>query len=305
MKKEFTESGHRRLYGFIDEIWPESSDKYDINWMYLGALIIEERFFEEVTDTILNKRYKCTQKNWRKVDKDSEFFPKNNKKVKFNSCSSKNEYFISKRWLDFFTGKNEISNKVYFKIIGVDMDKIRHENFGKHGEDRNTRIYSRLLRSLLIGSGKLFFGEDLTKIYNTLYHHRGNQQNSKEFEKILRNIGDKNTVIKDIKFYTDDHKEFDFGSEGFKIANMLQFVDIVLGSTSKLFDVRDLHSDKAKLSWKMKNLVEKSMYNYNTDHFNISFFPQNTYKENKKAEFYNKRKIKRHDPKNKSLKDFV
>lgn len=312
------------LLVFTDEVLPESSEEHDLNWTYIGSVIFPKSSFEQITNALLNARYRYPKKKWKYSSKplwkeapENEWFERNNEVVAFSDCNSANKYHVAKRWLKLLETNSLISKEVKIKVSGIDMDKIERSNFGGSDEDLQTRIQGRIFRGHLLGSSSYFYGKNSETVFEEIWHHQGNQE-KEIFPRILK-TKDSENQIGDIGFLPDNHRIHSRNSKEFRMANLIQFVDIITGATSRLFHERDIHKKKHKLAWQFKPFVEKGMSYQPREKRSqsISFFPDQEFQEvnnNQKVvggrsqhvqyEFYNEREIQREEPGNKSLKDF-
>ncbi|UJG40417.1 MAG: DUF3800 domain-containing protein [Candidatus Heimdallarchaeum aukensis] len=311
-------------------------------WMYLGALFVPVTKKQELIDTLLNLR--CIKHhNWHwdtaNCPHKCKYHTSNNAELHFHSIHKRIDKFkIAKKWLSFLVEENNKRDLglIYFYILGLDLTKLNLENFGeKKGVDMN--IYNRFFRTVISGA-KYFFNEYEIIFINKIYHDKGNQEKHRYFPwytPYKLNINDNKLFIldKDIRFVDSNHKNYPdtMGNDFRRESQLIQFIDIILGSVHCLLHATSKHPKKIELAQIMEPLLERLMYkpqNKNSKYHyyrkqQIKFFPKNPINthENKLKQldmqgdlietkilesnnFYTKRKIMLKDPKQQTLDPF-
>lgn len=250
----------KRLFCITDEIWPDTS-KSSSGWLYISSVFIDQEHFEEVVDAILNARYmtgdwkNSTSSTWKNVNENNKWFPKNNEIVKFSEIEgSANKREIAKRWLNALREETVLEH-MKIKVMGVNTNRLSYSKFGKKGDDRENRIYSRLYRAQLLGGTRYFYGKEEVKKEIKIYHDE-RPRNQKDFERILSAFDAKDVIVRDIEYMDDNHRQTDIHSKS--IANLIQFTDLIAGCTSKAFNRESLGPDRKELVQLFSGLVEDS-----------------------------------------------
>ncbi len=314
---------------FSDEIFrPTDFNKKQINILGICCIFIPIKLKDKFIEDLLNKRClkdnkwypefkKCPKHNscnglWHILD-NCEI---HNKNIKTNACVPLKE--ISKRWLRYFIDLNKLDKTIKFNILFIDLNKIDFDKFGSSKFYEN--IYNRFFRPLIEYGLKSFFNNQKISVKN-VYCDKGSMENHKYFsDSNLDNLGKKIKNIvqfknKKIVFIDSDHKKYSANETEYYESNIIQFVDLMIGTISQcIYYLSDNPSKKENASLILplvERLITKPKNHNSSWHYfhkqNISFFPPKI-KEDKfkfiplnstnnssvieKNKFYKKEKIK-------------
>ena len=267
---------------YCDEIIDYDAKDY----LFLGALFIEEGYFNAIINNLENKRCLNPKKGtWKHNFSDCQqkncsetWHNMNNTNIHFKEISLRgSSRAIAINWLNLLN--QELKNKVKFSILVIDLKKLDCERFGFKKTYLN--IYTKFFRTMLNGAIKhLFYNEKVT--VKEIYHHWGSQEKLDYFSK--SNIEQLNIEIKEsvnfsnkeIIFIADDHRKY-FNQKEFELikhAQLIQLIDLILGSFKQLFLNPQGNDEKKEVAENLRPLVISIFKNKNQVKHSISFFPK-------------------------------
>lgn len=239
---------------------------------------------------------------------------------------------ISKRWIKYLIEKNKASKAIRFNILFIELDNMDISQFGTLKVHEN--MYNKFFRTTLNYGLKSFFNNSKIDVVN-VFQDKGSMEKHSYFPSLnLHKLGNEIQRVakfknKEIIFVDSDHKVYAWRkNELYNESNIIQFVDLILGSISQcLFYLSDdsLKKEYASMIYPLvKRLVDKprnsnSSWNY-LNRQNISFFPKSKGEDFKTKcldlngnlidnfirEFHRKKKLEMpfYDPEQKDLSQF-
>lgn len=270
-----------------------NNKKKNINYMGIGSLFVPTEKKDELTKNLSNIRcLNPNNKNWSwdrnncefKESWDEKYHKRNDCEIHYTNLkksadNSKKE--IGKKWIELLLNNNRNDKKlIYFNITYIDLNLLDDSYFGEY--ETNINIYNRFYRSnILLGSQ--FFGNNVS--INKIYHDKSsNKENHSYFprnlSKELRNKKGINFKENEINFIDSNHNNVD--SINKNNSQLIQFIDLILGTVSQVLFQSSEDKMKVNLSNLMYPLVKRiiespwnknSSYNYYNCQ-NISFFPK-------------------------------
>lgn len=195
---------------------------------------------------------------------------------------------ISKRWLELLIEANKNGEElIYFNLLYIDLDMLNIEKFGT--EKIHENIYNRFFRTLINYGVKAFFNEYYKVVVKTVYHDEGSMEHHEYFpflnlDKLSDNIGEKISVENTtIQFLNSDHRHYQStGDDFYKESQLIQFIDLILGSATQNIFYLSNDELKKKMAMIIRPLVSRllndpknknSSYNYYKKQ-KISMFPK-------------------------------
>jgi len=259
---------------FCDEIWDEK-DKKGNSWICFATLFVPVESQQAFGKALLNCRCKefgdyarCQRECTRRKNHDSV--------VTYKNLNAGQKADIAERWINFLYSNNENnSGYIYLKIFGINISYLDSTYFGSCGREVYKNIYSRFFRSCIEGGIKFYFGKKAKVVVNTVYHHKGNQQNYQNFDcaNINELIKSNRITFKNptIIFLDENHRtERKFIFE----KNFIQFTDLILGSVFNAMHLRSNNENKLRISGKLVPLLKKMMEGKYGFRQSISFWPK-------------------------------
>ena len=259
---------------YADEIQVVEDFSTSERWIYMGA--IYEKINDPILEDLINIRYKKDLPDWEK------YFQKNDANIHWHEIKdSLDRKHIVNRWLKYIYDDCLISRKIYFSLLGINIDNLNTEEFD-YNQNFNS-IYNRFFRSMLGFSLKKFFGENVT--VKNIFHEEGQQMYHEYFEwhPIFRLNQDKylNFQCDKIEFLPKSHRDD-------KRSNIIQLCDTLLGIFKDLhlgIDAGSYPKYKKEIldsefvqSFFIKRLIRqpdnlRSRFSYHK-RFNLSLFPK-------------------------------
>lgn len=270
---------------YCDEVFRSKSN----NFMILGALFIKDSDMDRVLDQLENNRCLNTSNHkWnysydmcpKKESCKREWHDNNNTVIHFTEINrSRDRKIIADKWLTAL--KNSLNDKIKFKILVIDLDKLDCGRFGSHKVDLN--IYNKFFRTLLKGGIRyLYYGEHVQ--IKCVYHDKGSQEKHDYFPELnlakleLETSDSLSIQNKNIEFIDDDHRMYlnNGDYESVKHSQFIQLIDIILGSFSQLFSNLSENEGKKEVAENMREIIESIFDREWKYHHSISFFPQHS-----------------------------
>lgn len=259
-------------------------DKRD--YLIMGAVLIEEKDLPQILKELEICRQlnpKCLKWHYRFENcsnsscKES-LHNKNNTTIHFNELrENKERKKIAIKWVDYL--KRDAGKKIKFCLLVIDLKKLECSQFGEEKTDLN--IYNRFFRTLLKGALKhLFYGRHAS--IKQVYHDEGSQQKHEYFPELnlekleIESSSDFLIKNKRIIFVNSDHRDYLKKDELELVdhSQLIQLVDIILGSFSQLFLNTSEMEDKKEVAEHMRNLFNKIMDRTANYSSSVSFFPK-------------------------------
>ena len=274
------------------------SDEFVIRnkYMGIGTLFIPFKDKNILADDLSN--YRCLNKNNSQWNWDKEacindycknnYHDLNNCEIHFSDIvknTSFSKLQISKNWLQYIIDSNlNGRNNIFFNILILELEKLDKTYFGENNNIENS-IYTKFYKSNIIYGCKRFFIRNNIKevAINKIFHDSSTSKETHDY--LSTNVPklnfQKNIYSKtdEIIFLNSNHKKSKYPIE----SQFIQFIDLILGSTSQILFEQSKTKNKIELSNILypliKRLVESpdnvnSMYNYYSSQ-HISFFPKN------------------------------
>lgn len=249
---------------YCDEVVKPSSN----NFIILGALFIRNSDVNKVINQLEDIRC-LSNHNWNyeyklcsKIDMCKEkWHDKNNTKIHFKEIDKHAERkIIAQRWLTTLKN-NLIKNRVKFTILVIDLSKLDCERFGQNKTDLN--IYNKFFRTLLNGGVRYLYHGEHAQI-KCVYHDEGSQEKHKYFPELnlnkleMETSDDLTIAHKKIIFVNDDHRMYlkNGKMDLVKHSQLIQLIDIILGSFSQLFMNLSEKDDKKEVAEIMREVFE-------------------------------------------------
>jgi hypothetical protein len=253
-------------------------------WLYIAILFVPAQYESPLMMDLLNLR--CgnllRQQNWGDCDIPCDYHSRNDTEVHFSEIrdtKSSHKFDIAYRWVDYFMGEVE---KVYFYVLGLDLNKMDHSYFGMSKTEVN--IYNRFFRTAIQYATKSFFNKYSHIVITDIIH---DQCDSKEDHKyfpwhsisIIEGTDPKiHFECSNIIFVNSDHRKPD----GNQYSHLLQFTELILWFFRMCLDYDSKDSRKVLLAKKTLSILTRLMYKPNNwrssyKYFNrlkIEYFPR-------------------------------
>lgn len=267
---------------YCDEIKSVYSPITKNKWHYIGILIspihIENDLLNDLNKARYFKEYSI-ENDLSKID--FNYYEQNNCIVHFVDLDAR-MYYVAKRWHQYILHHNS-SDKIYFNILGINESLLDPSVF--RGNNFNI-IYNRFFRTAIAYPIMKFFpGQKI--VVDDIFHEVGDQQNDYFFPwyTIFKMNSEEKWPIyfknSEIKFLAKDHKNEPRG-------NLIQLIDIILGTTRTIFDGISNPSSingkfKSKITEDFSGLISRLVESPNNPNskycinyhkrMNLSFFP--------------------------------
>lgn len=279
------------------------------DWLYIGILIVPETIETILLQDLLNKRCGNPKGNkvWGGCSPECNRHKHNNTEVHYVEVEkSKDKYFVAVRWLDYLL---DDTDKIYFYILGLDLEKLDRTHFGK--KHQTTNIYNRFFRTAILKSVKSYFHKYKSISIANIYHDANTSLEANAYFPwhsifFIENKDDKVSFsCNAVEFIDSDHKK----SKN-KYSHFVQFIDMLLGCANNCLDHASTNADKEALAEKCLPLIERliekpnnknSSYKY-VGRQKIEFFPKHNlqsldensleYQYKKMDSFYTERHLK-------------
>lgn len=213
----------------------------------------------------------------------------NNCEIHHNELAKKASYSqkeISKKWIKFLIENNKhAKDKIYFKILYIDLKKLDRSVFG----DKNnlTNIYNRFFRTNLLGASAYFFKKQIE--IEQIYHDKGDDKEGHDYfswhlgHSIQSEANRLQINNEKIVFLDSDHKKYLNDEKLLMESQFIQLIDLILGTTTQTLFNTSTDPEKIKLSNIILPLVEKIInapYDYESPFkhvqvMDIGVFPKN------------------------------
>lgn len=277
-------------------------------WAYLGFLIVPTDDEEKLVSHLLQKRCGNLDKSkiWDKCPVPCDYHIKNNKEVHYHKSDSADVFHVADRWMDFML--NDLSH-TYFYILGLNLKHLDYSSFGKTTpSERFQRIYNRFFRMAILKSVKSYFYKNNHIIINSITHDDSSMKNSNYFPwhsifKIDSTDPKINFLCNEIEFISSDHR-----ISNTPRSHLIQYIDLILGSTFNALHWASENKNKTLLALKMSELLQRlinapnninSRYGY-VGKKSIDFFPKHNFRSLdeweknllRKDSFYKKRELR-------------
>lgn len=274
-----------------------TDETYFENFRYIGiaCLFVPVNNKEKFINQLNNLR--CYNSNWSWSFEDCENEHKcskkshnlNNSEIHFKKLNkaSHNKKVICKKWIEFFMNYNKNKTEddyIFLKILYLDLDKIDNSQFGDEKDKNN--IYNRFYRSIIIGARKFFFTDEHFIIKEFFHDTAPDKECHGTFPwhtpTKLGKSRDYNILKEEITFIDSDHRNYE-SEEDKENSQLIQFVDLILGSITEAIFQKAKHKNKIHMANLIFPLVERLWKNpkNKNSHFNyfrkidVSIFPLN------------------------------
>lgn len=250
----------QRVRLYIDESETRRNERGD-SWLYICTVAVTERAHPGVLEGLLDDR--------RLTRCQSE--------LHFKKTKSADKVALATRWLNRVLG----SERLYFHILGIHLNRLEHGFFGPAGADRDQRIYTRFFRPAITYPLKAFFGSPVE--ISAVFHDGGKLEHHEWFDwhslwRIQREHPDVKFSADRVQFIDSDHrKEPAFPKD----SHLIQLADLILGASRVCLDGGCDNQRKRAVAEQMIPLLQRMMSgkrNINSsfkyvDRKSISFFP--------------------------------
>lgn len=272
-----------------------TDETYFKNFQYIGimCLFVPTSHKKKFVNQLSNLR--CPNSNWKWSFEDCEIkcnnnqHELNNSEVHFKNLNkaSRNKINICEKWIDFLMNynknKDEDDDCIYFKILYLDLEKIDKTQFGDKADKNN--MYNRFYRSMIIGARKFFFTDSYFVIKEFFHDNASDKEHHDKFPwhtpTKLDRSRDFNILKEEITFIDSNHKSYNDWIDK-ENAQIIQFVDLTLGSITEAIFRKDQNKKKIKMANEIFPLVKrlwkrpkntKSSFNYYRKQ-DVSIFPR-------------------------------
>ncbi len=200
---------------------------------------------------------------------------------------------LAVRWIRYFC--NAGFNDFYFYLLGVDLQLIVKRSWKSGARDH--RIYNRFFQIGLYGAVKWFFLNPATDyedvLINQIFSHGKSREDKDEFhtrpifETLQKSLdNNENITFNSYKIaeVVSDHDEEPHNPNA---SHFIQFVDIIMGTFSQIYDDTSKH--------KGKNLCANTMLSFELPKKIMSINPRSRYYKKYAVSFFPKAKISEKD----------
>lgn len=202
--------------------------------------------------------------------------------------NSKGETFeTAKRWLDFaIEAMRHPAGLFRMNVLGVRLDRLDRSAFGVEPAEKripHARVYTRFFRTVVQSGRRLWWYGVPVRFLATYHDSEGNLQNDPWFDgnlaKKLTSDGLSSFESRYVQLIRSDHRLAEEGSKVSRAAQVLQFVDLILGTTTNILHPGGLRTASAKFklteqvfslvesAWSTSNHVERSQLGFAYSHF--------------------------------------
>jgi len=206
-------------------VFADERKNIENKWDYIAILIVPTSEIINILDEIRQSRDKA---NYYREMKFSELNKRTTKGDKFN---------LADLWVNIIMNSaRERKRKLYFKIMGIDKDKIDHSFFGDYNTPtgKYATVYNRFFRTALLGALKYFFPDSSIVVNNIIHDNEGHLEQHGYFDwhcisKISRSEQKINFDCDKVRFVHSDHlREKNFPND----SHFIQLTDIFLGAAT-------------------------------------------------------------------------
>ena len=210
---------------------------------------------------------------------------------------------LATRWIDVFS--TALYEKIYFYFLGINYQNLE-KRVWENKSTRDFKIYNRFFQIGLYGCLKWFFlnpkiGYQVVTIDNIFSDAKPRSTNdrfhSQSIEEIEFTTSSKQEHINfNCRTITEINSDHEKEPRYPKASHFIQFVDIVSGSLSQIFDFTSVHEGKCLCAKKLFSYdLPSEVLRYDDQHFRssyykkfaVSFFPKRKLsKENILSEGY-------------------
>lgn len=222
-------------------------------WLYFGVMFVSRVNAQALYDQLMRIR--------REVGYQGQLHladMKNEKGEKFETAQ---------RWLDLgIEAMLHPDGPFKFNILGVKLDRLGKTTFGiDEDKDRipHARVYTRFFRTVVTSGLQLWWLNSPITIIRTYHDSEGNLQNDPWFDgNLARRLGrDRFTSFEEqsVRLIRSDHRLESTETKTFRAAQMLQFVDLLLGTISNILHPNPnvkRRSAKYKLTERVLSVVD-------------------------------------------------
>lgn len=251
-------------------------------WLYHSFCLIPTDKEKNVLDTLLSHRKKST---W-------------NKEIHFKELEdTRTENDLAVRWVNYYGGEG--FNDFYFYLLGIDLQRIEKRLW--QSGTRNHRIYNRFFQIGLYGAIKWFFLNPNSGysrvIINKVFSHERSREDRDEFhtrpifETLQKSLEKCENIIFNSYQITEVASNHENEPNNPEASHLIQFVDIIMGTFSQIFDNTSNHEGKKLCANAMlRHELPKEIMNINPNSryykkYAVSFFPSMKISE---RDFFNK-----------------
>ena len=198
---------------YADEIQSKKCPYTNDKWIYIG--IVVEDLSKPLLEDIISERF-CNN-----FDKNSPYYPKNNRVIHWSEINDADTKNICKRWFEYILNVDKSGKKFYSYILGINDSNLNKNEFDQN--DQFNSKYNRFFRSAILYGLKTFFPRK-TIIVKKIYHEEGQQQYDEYFPwhciyKITQKEDNIAFEVARIKFLPKDHKKDEK-------SNLIQLCDV-------------------------------------------------------------------------------
>ena len=206
---------------YADEIQSKRCPYTNDKWIYIG--IVVEDLSKPLLEDIISERF-CNNS-----DKNSPYYPKNNRVIHWSEINDADTKNICKRWFEYILNIDKSGKKFYSYILGINDSKLNKNEFDPN--DQFNSKYNRFFRSAILYGLKTFFPRK-TIIVKNVYHEEGQQHYDEYFPwhciyKITQKVDNITFEKARIKFLPKDHKKDEK-------SNLIQLCDAFMGACTSI-----------------------------------------------------------------------
>jgi len=206
---------------YADEIQSKKCPYTNDKWIYIG--IVVEDLSKPLLEDIISERF-CNN-----FDKNSPYYPKNNRVIHWSEINDADTKNICKRWFEYILNVDKSGKKFYSYILGINDSNLNKNEFDQN--DQFNSKYNRFFRSAILYGLKTFFPRK-TIIVKKIYHEEGQQQYDEYFPwhciyKITQKEDNIAFEVARIKFLPKDHKKDEK-------SNLIQLCDAFMGACTSI-----------------------------------------------------------------------
>ena len=248
-------------------------DRYD-NWTHLALLLVPADAKPKLVHELSSRRcLSDTPQDYTACTAGCRFHEGNNTEVHFTEVKDTTKFKIAGKWLDFLLdGNRQQLGLVYFYILGLNLANLDLSRFGSDRPEDNA--YNRFFRTALLKSAKGYFHRYDGIVFRNVFHDKGSIETHWCFpwhaiRFIQRNDPKCSFARSQVTFLNSDHREAD----GHPIdSQLIQFVDLILGSACNCLHRRKTSDHKGALAEKFRPLLKRLIESPNNRNSSYGYF---------------------------------
>ncbi|WP_295614378.1 hypothetical protein [uncultured Methanobrevibacter sp.] len=196
----------------------------------------------------------------------------------FRKGMSYSQKEITNRWIDILLDKNrqrKETEKIYFNILYLDMEKLDTSFFGEDKTGNN--VYNRFYKTTILGPLKSFFGKNSNITIKEIFHDISDDKRTHEYftwhTPVKLNDEKRIKVNKElITFIDSDHKNYKPLDPNFINSHYIQFIDLILGSISYAIFKESNDKEKMQLYEKYYPLIKRLWNHPNNPNSSFNYY---------------------------------